>query len=184
MTKALDRAARSLVAWTRSNASTSAVAALIGVAVARHPALVLLPAVALASWAFADSTARRGCYSGACVRCGHTVSSAVILDGTAEWVTGELAALGIPKADVPRLLGWPASSPTPGRVSHAVFVCPWCTFRGLRFHPDRARLGGRLPVLRQARRPGRLARWAIRCRAPRARFTGIPAGCPPGGYLG
>lgn len=184
MTKALDRAARSLVAWTRSNASTSAVAALIGVAVARHPALVLLPAVALASWAFADSTARRGCYSGACVRCGYTVRCAVILDGTAEWVTGELAALGIPQADVPRLLGWPASSPAPGRVSHAVFVCPWCTFRGLRFHPDRARLGGRLPVLRQARRPGRLARWAIRCRAPRARFTGIPAGCPPGGYLG
>ena len=60
MTKALDRAARWLVAWTRDNVGASAVAALIGVAVARHPALILLPAVALASWALADSTARRG----------------------------------------------------------------------------------------------------------------------------
>jgi len=32
----------------------------------------------------------------------------MILSGTAEWVTGELAALGILQADVPRLLGWPA----------------------------------------------------------------------------
>jgi len=60
MTKALDRAARWLVAWTRDNVGASAVAALIGVAVPRHPALILLPAVALASWALADSTARRG----------------------------------------------------------------------------------------------------------------------------
>jgi hypothetical protein len=79
----------------------------------------------------------------------------------------------------------------PDRLSHAVFACPWCTFRALRFHPDRARLGGRLPVLRQPRRPGRLAKWAIRCRAPRARFIGIPAGRdalpapgPPGGVDG
>ncbi len=183
MTKTLDRAAQSLVKWTRGNASTAAVAALIGVAVARHPVLVLVPAVALASWAFADSTARRGCYSGACIRCGYTVNCAVILDGTREWVTGQQAALGVPRADVPRPLGWPAGH-TPGHVNHAVFACKWCTFVGLRFHPDRTKLGGKLPVLREPRTPGRLARWAVRSRAPQTRFIGIPAGHPLGGYSG
>lgn len=183
MIQTLEQAASSTVQWFRGNAGPSAASALIGVAVARHPALILIPVVALTSWKLAALTAQRSCYKGACVRCGYTVYCALILDGKSEWVTSRLGALGVPCADVPRLLGRPLSDPA-ARVSHALFVCPWCACLRMGFHPEATRLGGLLPVLRQPHHTGRLASWATRVRCLRRRFTGIIAGRPAGGYIG
>jgi hypothetical protein len=184
MAEVFERAASAAVQWFRRQTGPSAAAALIGVAVARHPTWVLIPATVLASWALADFTANRSCYKGACARCGHTVCCALILEGTSEWVAHRLARLDVPKADVARLLRSRPGGPA-ARVSKAVFVCPWCTCLRLWFHPESARLGGRLPVLRQPEHStSRLAGCAVRLRAPRRQFIGIPAGRPPHGYVG
>lgn len=183
MSQALDRAATATVRWFHGNAGKSAASTLVGIVVARHLQWVVLALVALVTWWVAEYTTWRNCYRGECVRCGYTVNSALILDGSPDWVTGRLVALNVPEIDVPRLLGWRPGSQS-ATVSHAVFVCSGCAGRCLWFQPGAARLGRLLPVLRQPKNPGLLARWAAHLRVPRRKNIGKPIGRPASGYLG